>query len=61
MTSARVALRAARPHEAHALSELAFRSKAHWDYTAEQLDVFREELRLTPDDLARKVREALDT
>ena len=33
------------------LSALAIRSKAHWDYTAEQLAVFREELMLDAGDL----------
>jgi GrpB-like predicted nucleotidyltransferase (UPF0157 family)/GNAT superfamily N-acetyltransferase len=37
--------------EAPLLSALAIRSKAHWDYTAEQLAVFREELMLDAGDL----------
>ena len=44
-------LRAARPAEAAALSELAFASKSVWSYTPEQLEVFRAELTLAPTDL----------
>lgn len=47
-------LRAAHPHEANALSELALRSKAHWGYDAEFLEVCREELTLNPADLAEQ-------
>ena len=45
-------IRPARPDEAPLLSALAQRSKAHWDYSAAQLAVFREELTLRPRDLA---------
>lgn len=41
-------IRPARPSEAEAISELAIRAKAHWDYTEEQLAVFRGELTLVP-------------
>ncbi len=47
-------IRPARECEAATISELAFRSKSHWPYTPEQLAVFREELTLAPEDLARK-------
>ncbi len=40
-------LRPAHAVEAAALSELAFASKAHWPYTAAQLAMWREDLRLT--------------
>ncbi|HEM47295.1 MAG TPA: GNAT family N-acetyltransferase [Alphaproteobacteria bacterium] len=42
-------IRPARPAEAGAISALAIRAKAHWDYTEEQLAVFRGELTLAPD------------
>jgi GNAT superfamily N-acetyltransferase len=41
---AEVTLRQARPDEASALSELALRAKAHWDYTPEFIEACREEL-----------------
>ena len=44
-------IRPARPEEADAVSALAIRSKAHWDYTAEQMAVFRDELTMGPDEL----------
>ena len=42
-------IRPAHPEEAAQISELALRSKSHWDYAPEQLEVFREELTLTPE------------
>ncbi len=39
-----VTLRAARPDEAAALSDLALRAKAYWDYTPEFIEACREEL-----------------
>ncbi len=49
--------RPARPEEAVALSELAFRSKAHWGYDAEFLQACRGELTLTADFIeAKEVR-----
>ncbi|MDQ3344679.1 MAG: GNAT family N-acetyltransferase [Chloroflexota bacterium] len=46
-------IRRARPDEADALSALAFRSKAHWDYGADFLALWREEMRLHPDEIAQ--------
>jgi GNAT superfamily N-acetyltransferase len=43
-------IRPANP-EADAISALAIRSKGHWDYTPEQMAVFRTELTLAPDDV----------
>lgn len=43
-----VVLRAARPDEAGALSDLAMRSKAHWGYGASFLEACRAELTFTP-------------
>lgn len=37
-------IRAARPNEAHLLSALALRSKAHWGYTRDFLEACRNEL-----------------
>ncbi|WP_163851102.1 GNAT family N-acetyltransferase [Pseudooceanicola aestuarii] len=46
-------LRRPQVHEAAALTALCLRSKAHWGYDASMMARFREELRVTPDDLAR--------
>lgn len=45
-------LRAARPGEEAALTELALRSKGHWGYSAEFLDACRPELTVRPEQLA---------
>jgi N-acetylglutamate synthase-like GNAT family acetyltransferase len=42
-------VRAARPDEADALTELAMRSKAHWGYSAEFMERCRPLLTVTPD------------
>ena len=47
-------IRRASPADARVLSELAFRSKSHWDYTSEQLAVFRLELTLEPSQIEQK-------
>jgi GNAT superfamily N-acetyltransferase len=47
-----VELRAARPEEAEALSELALRSKAYWGYSARFLDAARVQLTFTPSSVA---------
>jgi GNAT superfamily N-acetyltransferase len=44
--AAALSLRPARPDEAPALSELALRSKAHWDYSDELIAACRDELTL---------------
>ncbi|MBD8021265.1 GNAT family N-acetyltransferase [Brevibacterium gallinarum] len=41
------AIRFARPDEASALSALALRSKGHWDYSADFLELCRDELTYT--------------
>lgn len=46
-------IRAARAAEAGVLSELAFRSKAYWGYSAEFMEACREELSISDEDLAR--------
>ncbi len=43
-------VRPARPSEVNALSALALRSKAHWEYSREELAVFRTELTISPED-----------
>lgn len=45
--------RAARVEEAEALSDLAFRSKAHWGYEAEWMAQARAELRIAPEQIVR--------
>ena len=45
-------IRRARPAEAAAISELAFRSKAHWGYDAEFLELSREDLTTSPVEVA---------
>ena len=47
-------LRSARASEAAVISDLAFRSKSHWQYTPEQLWAFRDELTITCDQLSEK-------
>ncbi len=44
-------IRPANADEATEISALALRSKAHWSYSEEQLDVFRSELTMSPDEL----------
>jgi GNAT superfamily N-acetyltransferase len=46
------AIRRARPAEASVLSALALRSKAHWGYDADFLAACRDDLTLSPDDIA---------
>jgi GNAT superfamily N-acetyltransferase len=46
-------IRPARPDEAAALSDLARRSKAHWGYDAAFLAACRDDLTLTPGQIAR--------
>jgi len=40
--------------DASTVSELAIRSKGHWGYSAEQMAVFRDELTMTPQDIASR-------
>jgi GNAT superfamily N-acetyltransferase len=47
-------IRRARPDEAPAISELAFRSKAHWGYDREFLETCREDLSLSPREITDK-------
>jgi GNAT superfamily N-acetyltransferase len=47
-------IRIAHASEAQAISDLAFRSKSHWEYTPDQLEVFRGELTITPDQVTQK-------
>ena len=46
------AIRPARPQEADELSALAVRSKAHWGYDAAFMEAFRDELKISADQLA---------
>jgi GNAT superfamily N-acetyltransferase len=46
--------RPASPEEAEAISALALRSKAHWGYPPEQMEVFRRELVLPPEEVVRR-------
>lgn len=47
-----LSIRRARPEEAAALSDLAFRSKAHWGYDAAFMAACRADLSVSPDQLA---------
>lgn len=47
-----VTVRPARPAEAGLLSDLAVRSKSHWGYDADFLEACRDDLALTPEDVA---------
>jgi GNAT superfamily N-acetyltransferase len=51
---ASTAIRPARPTEADALSALALRSKAHWNYPPEQLAIFRGELTIAAEQVAQR-------
>lgn len=44
-------IRRAYSSEAKVLSDLAFRSKAHWDYTSEFMDACKDELSYTPEQI----------
>ena len=48
------AIRAARPEEAGELGALAVRSKAHWGYDAAFMAAFRDELKISADQLAAR-------
>jgi GNAT superfamily N-acetyltransferase len=54
-------IRAARLDEVHLLSELAFRSKAHWGYSSDFMEACREELSLDATALERDVVFALES
>jgi GNAT superfamily N-acetyltransferase len=45
-------IRRARPEEAGAISELAFRSKGHWGYDTAFLEASREDLTISPQEIA---------
>ena len=45
--------RKATPEDAQALTGLAFRSKAHWGYPMEWMELWREELAVSPEYVAR--------
>ena len=47
-------IRMAKAGEAALLSDLAFRSKAYWGYSDAFMEACREELSVSPDDLARR-------
>ena len=49
-----IALRAARPEEARALSQIAFASKAHWGYDAAFMAACREELTVREEHIAKR-------
>jgi GNAT superfamily N-acetyltransferase len=49
--TSRPRIRRARPDEATALSELAFRAKAHWGYDAEFMAACRNDLTMTAEDI----------
>lgn len=42
------------------ISELAIRSKSHWDYTPDQMTVFRNELTMTPNQLDSRIAFAIE-
>jgi GNAT superfamily N-acetyltransferase len=54
------AIRRARPSEAGLLSELALRSKGHWGYDADFLAACRDDLTLSPRDIATSAVYVLD-
>lgn len=50
MRTDNVTIRAAKPPEAAQLSQIAFRSKAHWGYPRELLDLWEDDLTVQPDE-----------
>jgi GNAT superfamily N-acetyltransferase len=46
-----IGLRVAEPHEAGAITDLARRSKAHWGYSQDFLDLVRDMLTVYPDEI----------
>ncbi len=48
-------IRPARQGDEQALTELLLRSKAHWQYTPEQMEAWRSELTITSETLAREI------
>ncbi|MEM7234915.1 MAG: GNAT family N-acetyltransferase, partial [Planctomycetota bacterium] len=53
-------VRPAHPKEAALISELAIRSKAHWGYSAREMQVFETELTLRPDEIEAKNAHVLE-
>ncbi len=53
-------IRRARPSEAGALSDLAFRSKGHWGYDIDFMVSCRDDLTLSPDDIETTAVYVLD-
>jgi len=54
VSAAEVVLRAARADDAEALTRLARDAKAHWGYPAELLELWRDELTVTPETIAAR-------
>ncbi len=48
-------IRPARQGDEQALTELLLRSKAHWQYTPEQMEAWRPELTITSETIAREI------
>lgn len=53
-------IRPASPSEAVLISALAYRSKAYWNYSIEQLSIFKEELSLKSEDVLTHRAHVLD-
>lgn len=53
-------IRPAKPSEAGRLSDLAFRSKAYWGYSAEFMEACRDELSISGDEIATQPTYVLD-
>ncbi len=51
--------RASLPEESATLSDIAIRSKGHWGYPQEQLDLWREGLRIEPDYISKNTLRSL--
>jgi GNAT superfamily N-acetyltransferase len=54
-------IRPARADEAARLSALALRSKAHWGYRADHMEVFRAELTVAPEDVGPQRTHVLES
>jgi len=55
-----ISIRSLNEDDATTISELALRSKSHWNYTGEQMAVFREELTFTKKELRSRIAFGLD-
>lgn len=56
----RIEIRRARLNEADEISQLGIRSKAHWGYTSEQMQVFKRELTILPETIEQRTTHVIE-